>query len=60
MHADSEPADWQLQQGFLQHSAEHNGWQPSVKFNTQKIETEVELPQYQSFLHVWGLAVEFP
>lgn len=45
MHADSEPANWQLQWGFLRLSAGHDGWQLSVKFNIQKIETEMELPQ---------------
>lgn len=34
-----------LQWGFLRLSAGHDGWQLSVKFNIQKIETEMELPQ---------------
>lgn len=59
MHADSESADWQLRRGSLRLSAGHDGWQPSVKFNIQKIETEMELPQYQSFLHIRSLAVQF-
>lgn len=56
MHADSESADWQLQRGFLLLSAGHDGWQLSVKFNIQKIEMEMELPQCQLFLHIRSLA----
>lgn len=61
MHADSEPADWQLQGGFLRLPAGHNGdsWVSSL---ISKRQSEMELPRYESFrsfLHIRSLEVCF-